>query len=168
MPMGLEVEVEPALRELEEIRERMDDSIPVALERMGEVFGDAISREAPRGAGAVGGGHMAESVETRFFGPREIEVQPMKRTQEGWPLVNAVVGNPRTPRYTSKRPPIGPLMVWAAAVLGDPGAAWGVRENIFQRGHATFPNPFVDRGFIRARPKAEREGTRIISEAISG
>lgn len=165
---GLEIEIDTTEAEalLDELPEKLDRGVQEALVRGGMIASEAISSEAPTGAGTRGG-HLSDSVEARFVGPKKVEVQPRKRTGEGWLLHRAIVGNPSTPSYSSSPPPIQPLREWAAAVLGDADAAYGIQQSIFRSGHTTFPNPFIDRGFMKSKARIERTSENIIEGAIS-
>jgi hypothetical protein len=60
-------------------------------------------------------------------------------------------------------PPIEPLKEWAAIVLGDESAAYGVQEKIAQEG--TDPQPFLRPGFQRMATELKRRG---VSTDIEG
>jgi len=91
-------------------------------------------------------------------------------------LVRAVVGNPTTPTYTDKAPPVwidrpggdaqGPIAQWADAKLGDQNAAWAIAENIKQRGQVSFPNPFVRDSYRQWRSQIEQVATEAVADEL--
>lgn len=125
-----------------------------AVSQLSVLAENAYKRRIPEGAG-IPNVHARNTVQA-LPEKRSLQktVMAHKRTQEGWLLIRAIVGNPSTPTYTTKKPPVwidreggdaqGPLAQWADAKLGDQNAAWAVAENIKQRGkQLTFPQPVV-------------------------
>lgn len=126
---------------------------------------NSMRREAPEGSGKSKP-QLRDSIDTKpETGDRRV-VMPFKRTSEGWLLVRAIVGNPGTPTYDDEKPPIGPLMEWARAKLGDEQAGWAIRESIYQEGHETFPNPFVDRSMNEWENSVEEIAGEAVRDAL--
>jgi len=50
--------------------------------------------------------------------------------------------------------------------LGDPQAGWAVRESIFQSGHDSFPDRFVDRSVNEWESEAERVAGEAVRDAF--
>lgn len=158
----------------DEDAERVVDAWEQALGRGGSRAVQALTvlaekhmkAEAPEGAG-FNPPSLRDSVDTKPEGrSTQKVVMPFKRTSAGWLLVRAVVGNPSTPSYTDEKPPVGPLMRWARAKLGDEDAAWAIRESIFQTGHDSFPNPFVDRSERAWEDETEAIAGQAVREAL--
>lgn len=125
----------------------------------------SMKREAPEGAG-FNNPSLRDSIDTKpDTGARRV-VMPFKRTREGWLLVRAIVGQPDTPSYSDERPPPGPILDWARAKLGDRSAGWAVRESIYQSGHDSFPNPFVDRSMNEWENTAEQVAGEAVRDAL--
>lgn len=126
----------------------------------------SMKREAPEGAGK-NPPSLRDSVDTKPEGRSKRKVvMPFKRTREGWLLVRAVVGQPDTPSYSDERPPAGPILEWARAKLGDESAGWAVRESIYQDGHESFPDPFVDRSMDEWEQTAEQVAGDAVRDAL--
>ena len=125
----------------------------------------SMKREAPEGAG-FNAPSLRDSIDTKPDSGARRVVMPFKRTGDGWLLVRASGGQPDTPDYDDKRPPVGPLMDWARAKLGDRSAAWAIRESIYQDGHDSFPNPFVDRSMDEWERTAEKVAGEAVRDAL--
>lgn len=162
----IELDDEQARDAIREWKDAMGEGGMDAVAALTILAEDAMRREAPEGAGFESPS-LRDSIDTKPEGRalRKV-VQPFKRTQSGWLLVRAIVGNPSTPTYTDERPPVDPLMEWAEAKLGDPSAAWPVRESIFQTGHATFPNEFVDDSMDEWERTVEQVAGQAMREAL--
>lgn len=129
---------------------------------------NAMRREAPEGAGK-NNPSLRDSIDTKPEGrAKRKEVMPYKRTREGWLLVRAIVGQPSAPSYTDERPPPGPILEWARAKLGDEQAGWAVRESIFQSGHESFPDRFVDRSMNEWETTVEDVAGEAVRDAFGG
>lgn len=125
----------------------------------------AMKREAPEGAG-FNNPSLRDSIDTKPDSGARRVVMPFKRTREGWLLVRAIVGDPSTPEYDDERPPPGPILEWARAKLGDESAGWAVRESIYQSGHDSFPDRFVDRSITEWENNAEEIAGEAVRDAL--
>lgn len=174
--LDVEVDIGGAIRDLESAADAVETGAKDALDQLAVLAESAMKAEAPEGAGTPGV-HMRSTIRTSTErgGLKKI-VKPHKRTSEGWLLHRAIVGTPLTPSYNSQKPPVwsvdgeaqGPLAEWAAAKLGDRNAAWALRESIFESGHATIPNRFIDRSVREWESQADRVADRAIGRAIRG
>lgn len=162
------VDADAAERAARDWKDDVDDGAKRAVSAIATLAESHMKREAPEGAG-FNAPSLRDSVTTKppeSTRTKNKRVYPTKRTREGWLLVRAIVGNPSTPTYTDDKPPAGPLIDWARAKLGDPSAGWAIREKIFQRGHATFPNEFVDRSIEQWDNQVERVAGNAVREAF--
>lgn len=165
--ISINVDLDRAIRDSEEWQDGIDRGARDLVSKLTTLAESAMKDEAPEGTGR-NPPSLRDSVETRPSRPAKRKtVMPRKRTEEGWLLVNAVVGNPTTPAYQDERPPPGPLLDWAAAKLGDEQAGWAIREAIFQDGHESFPNPFVSRSTKRWEDSVERVSSEAVRDALS-
>lgn len=148
-----------------------------AVSQLSVLAEGAMKQNAPEGAG-IPNVHMRNTIQALPEG-RTLQktIMPHKRTQEGWLLVRAVVGNPSTPTYTTEAPPVwidreggdaqGPLAQWADAKLGDQNAAWAVANAIKERGtQLTFPNPFVRDSFLQWRSEVDDIANSAVEDAL--
>lgn len=158
----VEVDVEAAKRAAETWENDVGRAGKRAVRALTVLAESHMKAEAPEGTGR-NNPSLRDSIDTKPESlSKAARVQPFKRTREGWLLVRAIVGNPSTPTYTDERPPPGPLLEWARQKLGDAQAGWAIRESIYQSGHDTFPNRFVD----RSMDKWENEVEEIAGEAV--
>lgn len=163
------VDAEAAERAAEDWADDAEDGAKRAVSAIAMLAESHMKREAPEGSG-FNSPSLRDSIKTippESTKTKNKRVLPTKRTREGWLLVRAIVGNPSTPTYRNERPPPGPLIDWARAKLGDPSAGWAIREKIFQRGHATFPNPFVDDSVEAWENEVEQVAGNAVREAFS-
>ena len=148
-----------------------------AVSQLSVLAEGAMKRNAPEGAG-LPNVHLRNTIQALPEG-RTLQktIMPHKRTQEGWLLVRAIVGNPSVPRYTTNAPPVwidreggdaqGPLAQWADAKLGDQNAAWAVAQSIKDRGsQLTFPNPFVRDSFRQWRSEVDSIAGDAVEDAL--
>lgn len=162
------VDADAAERAAEQWEDAVDDGGKRAVSAIATLAESHMKAEAPEGAG-FNSPSLRDSITTKpseSTRTKRKRVYPTKRTREGWLLVRAIVGNPSTPTYTDDKPPAGPLIDWARAKLGDPSAGWAIREKIFQRGHATFPNEFVDDSIEQWENEVEQVAGQAVREAF--
>jgi len=165
--INIEVNADAAEKAAEDWKRDADTAGKRAVQALTILAEKHMKDEAPEGAG-FNAPSLRDSIKTRPRGlDKKKRVYPTKRTREGWLLVRAIVGQPSTPTYTDEKPPAGPLIDWARAKLGDPSAGWAIREKIFQRGHKTFPNEFVDRSIDSWEAEIEQVAGKAVKEAFS-
>jgi len=164
----IDVDADAAKALVQSWEDAVDDGAMDAANALAVLAENAMRREAPEGAGK-NPPSLRDSIDTKPEGrSKKKTVQPFKRTREGWLLVRAVVGQPSAPTYTDERPPPGPLLEWARAKLGDEQAGWAVRESIFQSGHESFPDPFVDRSMNEWENTVEQVAGDAVRDALGG
>lgn len=148
-----------------------------AVSQLSVLAENAYKQRIPEGAG-IPNVHARTTVQAL---PERRSLQKTimahKRTQEGWLLIRAIVGNPSTPTYTTKAPPVwidrpggdaqGPIAQWADAKLGDQNAAWAVAENIKDRGtQLTFPQPVVRDSYRMWKSQVGTIATDAVEDAL--
>lgn len=173
--ISLDVDVGGALEALENEQTNIKVGGEDAVQQLAILAERHMKAEAPEGAG-IPDVHMRSTIRPEFSDDgRVAEIKPHKRTDEGWLLHKAIVGNPSTPTFDSgSKPPVwseggeaqGPLAEWADAKLNDRNAAWAVRESIAESGHSSFPNKFIDRSVGKWRSSVNRIADRAISDAL--
>jgi len=150
----VEIDVERAAKAVESWGVSTREGARKAVHELAIDAEASMKEEAPRGAGIPDTPLQTTVAKTPDRPADKIEIMPHKRTQEGWLLAKAIIGSPSTPTYGEQPPPVwvdstgdpqGRLATWAAAKLGDKGAAFAVAKEIQQEGHDSFPNPFVYR-----------------------
>lgn len=164
----IDVDADAAKGAVKDWEDDVDDGAKRAVSAIAMLAEGAMKAEAPEGAG-FNAPSLRDSIKTKppqSTKTKNKRVVPTKRTQDGWLLVRAIVGNPSTPTYTDERPPPGPLIDWARAKLGDPSAGWAIREKIYQRGHQSFPNKFVDRSVESWEDTVEQVAGDAVKEAF--
>jgi len=162
----VEVDVEAAERAAEAWEDDVDRAGKRAVRALTVLAESHMKAEAPEGTGR-NNPSLRDSIDTKPESlSKTARVQPFKRTREGWLLVRAIVGNPSTPTYTDERPPPGPLLEWARQKLGNAQAGWAVRESIYQSGHETFPNRFVDRSMDEWETEVEEIAGEAVRDAL--
>lgn len=162
----LDVDSEDAQRAVQAWKDNVGDGGVDAVTALTVLAENSMKREAPEGAG-FNNPSLRDSVDTKPEGPSKRKVvMPFKRTREGWLLVRAIVGQPSVPTYDDERPPPGPILEWARAKLGDKQAGWAVRESIYQDGHDSFPDPFVDRSMDEWENTTEEVAGQAVREAF--
>lgn len=173
----VEIDAEAGQQAVEAWQDAMREGGKDAVSQLSVLAESAMKQHAPEGVG-IPETHMRTTIqalpETRSV---QKTVMPLKRTDEGWLLVRAIVGNPSTPTYTRKRPPVwidtpggdaqGPLAQWADAKLGDQNAAWAIANKIQARGsQATFPNPFVRDSYRQWQTQVGQVATDAVEDAL--
>jgi len=170
--ISIEIDFDQASRAFERLERNVDPSTRRMVSQLSVLAESFMKENAPEGAGT--NTHLRESVntETDRQGKRA-RTYPTKRTDEGWLLVRAIVGNPKTPTYDQSVPvwsdgdgnAQGPLARWAAAKLGNANAAWPIANSWKGGGgQLSFPNPFVRDAFRQFAPEAEE----LAAEAFFG
>jgi hypothetical protein len=165
----IDVNAKNAQKTVEDWADATDDGAKRAVSAIAVLAESAMKAEAPEGAG-FNNPSLRDSIKTKppeSTKTKNKRVVPTKRTGEGWLLVRAIVGQPSTPTYTDKRPPPGPLIDWARAKLGDPSAGWAIRESIYQDGHESFPDRFVDRSVAVWENEVEQVAGDAVKQALS-
>lgn len=168
--IDLNVGLAPAVAALERLERDVEPSAAAAVSQLAVLAENAMKEEGPEGAGHDK--HLRETVgyETDRSGLRAT-VYPDKKTNEGWLLARAIVGDPSTPTYGEDVPvwtdgdgnAQGPLARWAAAKLGNANAAWPISQSWKGGGgQDSFPNPFV----ARAAEKWERRTDELFGESF--
>lgn len=167
--ISIEFDDAEAQRAIATWREVVGDGAEDAVRQLAMLAERFMKEEAPEGVGIPNVNLTttiaSEQVSSDPFG---MVIKPRKLTQDGWPLHHAIVGNPSTPTYDDVRPPIDPLMAWASAKLGDPQAAWPIRESIYQDGQDSFPNPFIDDSVERWQNRVQQISDDAVSSAFGG
>lgn len=174
--IDLELEADEAVAGVRRASENLDEGARDAVDQLTVLAEGAMKAEAPEGAG-MPDVHMRSTITTTTEdseGLRKV-VMPRKRTGEGWLLHRAIVGTPSTPSYGDAKPPVwpgpsgdaqGPLAEWADAKVGDRNAAWAIANSIADSGHASFPNPFIDRSVRQWRTQVEDIAGSAIADAV--
>lgn len=168
--LSIEVDGDEAQRAVRQWRKIVgQDAAENVVKQISTLAERHMKEEAPRGAG-IPNVNLRTTISAEQVGddPIQMMVKPRKRTQDGWLLHRAIVGEPSTPTYGDTRPPIDPLKQWAGAKLGDPQAAWPIREKIYQEGQRSFPNPFIDRSIERWQNQVQRVSEDAVDEAFRG
>jgi hypothetical protein len=175
----VDVDVDDARRAAESWERAMGEGGKDAVSQLSVLAEDAYKRRIPEGAG-IPNVHARTTVQAL---PERRSVQKTimahKRTQEGWLLIRAIVGNPSTPTFTTDAPPVwidreggdaqGPVAQWADAKLGDQNAAWAVAENIKDRGtQLTFPQPVVRDSYRMWQSQVEEVANQAVAERLGG
>jgi len=165
----LTVDLESAIEQTDDWSDDLEAGAVRAVNQLTVLGENAMKREAPEGAG-FDPPALRPSIQTippRSTETKERTIRPTKRTDEGWLLARAIVGNPSTPTYDDDKPPVRPLIEWADAKFADPSLGWAIRESIFASGHATFPNRFVSRSIDEWESDVEAVAGRAIRDALS-
>ena len=173
----IEVDATEARRAVEAWEDAAGEGGKDAVSQLSVLAEDAYKQRIPEGAG-IPNVNARTTVQAL---PEQRSVQKTimahKRTQEGWLLIRAIVGNPTTPTYTTEKPPVwidreggdaqGPLAQWADAKLGDQNAAWAVAENIKDRGtQLTFPQPVVRDSYRMWQSQVEDVANQAVAERL--
>lgn len=164
--LRIEFDDKQAQRAIDKWQEALGDGAADAVRQLVVLSERYMKDEAPEGAG-IPNVNLQNTIssEQTSRDPFQVVVKPRKKTRDGWPLHHAIIEGAS---YGSKRPPIDPLMQWASAKLGDPQAAWPIRESIFQDGQESFPNPFVDRSVSRWEGRVQQISDDAVSSAFGG
>jgi len=166
----IEIQRNRALRDLEELKQDIDEAGKSVANQLAIIAEAAMKREAPEGAGIPDNPLKSTiGVFPPGKGAKIKIVKPTKRTRAGWLLHHGIIGNPSTPTYTDERPPIPPLVEWAAAKRsGDPlTEAFKVANSILARGtQETYPNPFVYRSFKNWENSIESVARKAVNEEV--
>lgn len=162
--VSLDMDLEPAIEAFERLEQSVQPSAARGVSQLAVLAEAAMKKNAPEGAGYDE--HLRDTIDTETSrNGLRASVYPTKRTDEGWLLVNAIVGNPTTPTYQESVPvwsgpdgdAAGPLARWAAAKLGDRNAAWPIAQSWKHGGgQKTFPNPFVRDAYRQWQGQVER------------
>lgn len=173
--INVDLDLSEAIEEIETMDDEMAEASKEIVQQLVILAEGAMKEEAPEGV-AYDGKHMRDTIKGVFTdNGTKATVQPHKRTDEGWLLHRAIVGNPSVPSYGDEPPPVwtdgngnaqGPLAEWCAAKLGDRNAAWQVAKNIQENGHKTFPNKFIDRSINHWQSDVEDVAEKKIQEAL--
>ena len=173
----IDVSAEDARRAVAAWEDAAGDGGKDAVSQLSVLAEDAYKRRIPEGAG-LPNVHARTTVQAL---PERRSVQKTvmahKRTQDGWLLIRAIVGNPSTPTYTTDAPPVwidrpggdaqGPLAQWADAKLGDQNAAWAVAANIKDRGtQLTFPQPVVRDAYRMWRAQVDQVANQAVADRL--
>lgn len=152
--ININVELGDSVAQFNETSEDVDEAGTEIVDQLSVLAERFMKKEAPVGVG-LPSEHMRDTITTqKSQGGHHAVIKPHKRTEEGWLLHKAIVGNPSTPSYGDEPPPVwsdgsgnaqGPLAEWAAAKLGDASDAWKIQNTIQEEGQRTFPNRFIDR-----------------------
>jgi len=165
--LQIEFDDEAAQRAVDHWQRIVGSGARDAVDQISTLAESTMKAEAPEGVG-IPDVNMRTTIksETTSRDPYRKVIMPHKRTERGWLLHRAIVGNPSVPTYSDEKPPVEPLMEWAGAKLGDPSAAWAIRESIYQDGHDSFPNPFIDRSFREWRSQVDRIAGDAVEQAF--
>lgn len=146
-----------------------------AVDQITTLAEGAMKEEAPEGAG-IPRVNMRTTIKstTKSQDPYRVEVQPHKRTDDGWLLHHAIVGNPSAPTYDTSPPPLEPILQWAKAKT-TPGegetirdVAQNIRWSIFHDGHETLPNEFIDRSVKKWNSQVDQIASDAVEDAFGG
>lgn len=141
----IDVDATGALERIQRTQGATDDAAKRMVQQLTVLAEGAMKGEAPTGSGRDT--HMRDTVTTTFEDDGLTgKVFPEKTTRGGRHLADIVTGNPGP--WTAK-PPADPLLDWADAKFGDPGIGWYLRDQIFERGIQSFPDPFISRSVDR-------------------
>lgn len=166
--VSIEFDGDEAQRAIDTWRQVVGDGAEDAVRQLAVLSERYMKEEAPEGVGIpevnMQNTISAEQVSDDPFG---MVVKPRKSTDNGIPLHHIIIEGTDSGSY-SARPPVEPLMSWAAAKLGDESAAWAIREKIFQEGHSTLPNEFVDRSVQRWKSRTDDIAQDAVDEAFGG
>jgi len=164
----LEVRLSEALSDVAGLDDAVDKGASRSVRQLAILAEAAMKEEAPEGAGRDK--HLRDTIDTRFRrGGKRADVGARKRV-DGTLLATYVVEgtDPGSygPNFPEDAPPIGPLMDWADAKFGDPDAAWALRRSIFETGHRTLPNPYVDRSLDKWEDRVGELAGEAVRDAI--
>jgi len=172
--IDMEMDLGPAIAAMERLEDSVEPSAAASVSQLAVLAESYLKKNAPEGAGYDK--HLRETVDTETSrSGRRATVYPTKRTDEGWLLVRAIVGNPSTPTYKQDVPvwsdgdgnAQGPLARWAAAKLGDASAAWPI-SNSWKGGggQRSFPNPFVRDAYRQFQGRIDRKFGNVFFDAM--
>lgn len=155
-----------------------------AVDQLGTLAERHMKAEAPEGVG-IPNVHLRTSIKSKTTSqdPYRKVIQPTKRTDDGWLLHRAIVGNPSTPSYDldpeAAYPPnvpiwvgpggdaAGPIAEWASTKLGNPNAAWQIGWNwALGDGQETFPNEFIDESMDKWRGRIDQVANDAVEDAF--
>ena len=163
MSTELDVDITTAMELVDDTRDAVDDGARQVVEQLTVLAEGAMKAEAPEGGGRET--HMRDTITTTFEdGGMTGRVRPTKTTASGIPLVDIVTGDPGP---WAAPPPLAPLADWTDAKFGDPEAAFGLQQKIFQDGIDAFPNPFVSRSINRWTGDVEDVAGDEVASALS-
>lgn len=166
--VSIEIDDREAQRAISTWKQVVGDGAERAVQQLAVLSERYMKEEAPEGVGIpevnMQNTISAEQVSDDPFG---MVVKPRKTTEDGIPLHHIIIEGTDGGSY-SARPPVEPLKAWAAAKLGDESAAWAIREKIFQEGHTTLPNEFVDESLDRWKNRTEDIAQDAVDEAFGG
>ena len=161
--MQIDVDLGDARREVESWQRIVGEGAVDAVDQIAVLAERFQKKEAPEGVG-IPDVHLRTTIKATQESPassvsggsgyRKV-VMPRKRTQDGWLLHRAIVGNPSTPTYTDKKPPAEPLLEWAETKLGERGIGWYLQDKIYREGHDSLPDRFIDRSVRQWEGRAE-------------
>jgi len=143
--LSLGIDVDSAVRQMDGAEDAIDDGASSAVRQLAVLAEASMKDEVPEGSGDT-----RDSIDTRFRrGGKTANVGARKRTQDGDLLAEIIVegtdGSSYDPsvglaRFLGKR-----MEDWARTKTGDAQNAYPIAWSIIRDGHATLPNPFVDR-----------------------
>lgn len=164
--VSLGVDTGNARRVIDDAGDAIDDGAWSAVRQLAVLAEGAMKDEAPEGAGRDK--HLRDTVDTRFMRQSLVaNVGPRKRADDGVLLAKYIVEGTDPSSYTEEPPPIAPLMDWAAAKLGDSSAAWALQQSIFEGGHDTLPNDFVNDSLDQWENQVEAVAGDQVRDALS-
>ena len=170
MVADLEIEVDVPYRVDERWKQILGDGAEDAVDQLAVLAERHMKDEAPEGVG-IPRVNMATTIKahTESTDPYRVSIAPRKRTEDGWPLHHAIIEGTD---YDTNPPPLDPILQWASAkITPDEGqtieqAAESIRWAIFQDGHETFPNEFIDRSMKRWEGRASQVAQDAVDDAF--
>lgn len=167
----LEIEVDVPSRAEDRWKQILGEGATDAVDQLSTLAERHMKEEAPEGVG-IPRVNMRTTIKPKVEStePYRKSIAPRKKTEEGWPLHHAIIEGTN---YTSSPPPLDPILQWASAkITPDAGetlrqAAQNIRWHIFQEGHETFPNEFVDRSLKRWEGRTEQIAQDAVDDAFS-
>jgi hypothetical protein len=166
----LNIEVDVDRRDADRWKQILGEGSQDAVDQLSILAERHMKEEAPEGVG-IPNVNMRTTIKPRVESrdPYRKSIAPRKKTQEGWPLHHAIIEGTS---YTTSPPPLDPILQWARGKITteDPirEVAQAIRWNIFQDGHDSFPNEFVDRSLRKWRQRADQIAQDAVDDAFRG
>jgi hypothetical protein len=169
----LEIEVDVPQHAEDRWKRILDDGAEDAVDQLAVLAENHMKAEAPEGVG-IPRVNMKTTIKAsvRSEDPYTKVVKPHKRTQQGWPLHHVVIEGTDPTSYSGAPPPLDPILQWATAkVTPDEGStirevAQNIRWNIYETGHETLPNRFIDRSIRKWEGRTRQIAQDAVDDAF--
>lgn len=164
----LEIEVDVPSRAEDRWKQILGEGAEDAVDQLSILAERHMKEEAPEGVG-IPRVNMRTTIKPKVEStdPYRKSIAPRKKTDEGWPLHHAIIEGTD---YTSSPPPLDPILQWARAKIVTTTtireAAEAIRWNIFQEGHSSFPNEFVDDSLERWESRTQQIAQDAVDDAF--